>query len=713
MTDVTESQKISNFIFIYFFILTLFLFIYLSFVAYNYSNTEIKSNGILSFLSFLGLLSTGIYFSSTFSFSEKLGATFFSIQGLYTLAFYFDMFIYLAIIYYIANSYSRENYQIETVIKQFFESEYLNPSGKASFLKIILFIFVYTCSLGFLGSLIYSTYYFILNSNENLLVAIFLGTIFLLSLGYFIKSLSAVPNLFTFLNYSKLLFIILYIIFLNFLFTYSGDIFSKYFYAFAIIYSIITGLLFYRSYAQPINPYFERPQKISLLICLLFLLLQLYIYNPGNFLTSYGQQFILLCFLFGLFIIPYILVYFFVSKENFNTYINSINYLFVLAAFIIFIIWLVTIFTNNPGTSFKNWISVFFTIFIFFLVAYIIYKTYKAQFIYGNKQKNALFDIIIDSIFFIPCLISDTATSILSWFNGQSAANTYIGKAFNASKRGSIYAAGNVKNTPIKMWVALIVSIFVLVIYSFFPTINKYLYSSAFWNTIQLINEPKPLNQVLNAGTFQDLELLTNNADNTTTTAIEPNYNYNYGISLWIYIDALPPTTNSSYSTYSQIFSYGNKPLIEYNAIKNSLRIKMGDDKSEGSRIVYEGDNIKLQKWTNLIINYDGGIVDVFMDGKLLKSTENVVPYMNMDAIVIGADNGIYGEVKNVLYSSKPFTLSNIYYMPKFNTISLIFALCFIFLVISLFLFSSSFIVSVFIVFIFLLSIFFLFSYNS
>ena len=61
-------------------------------------------------------------------------------------------------------------------------------------------------------------------------------------------------------------------------------------------------------------------------------------------------------------------------------------------------------------------------------------------------------------------------------------------------------------------------------------------------------------------------------------------------------------------------------------------------------------DNVPLQKWNNIVINYDSGILDIFMNSKLLASYNNIIPYMSQDQITIGDDQGLSGGICNVVY---------------------------------------------------------------
>ena len=61
-------------------------------------------------------------------------------------------------------------------------------------------------------------------------------------------------------------------------------------------------------------------------------------------------------------------------------------------------------------------------------------------------------------------------------------------------------------------------------------------------------------------------------------------------------------------------------------------------------------DDVPLQKWNNIVINYDSGILDIFMNSKLLASYNNIVPYMSQDQITIGDEQGLSGGICNVVY---------------------------------------------------------------
>ena len=90
---------------------------------------------------------------------------------------------------------------------------------------------------------------------------------------------------------------------------------------------------------------------------------------------------------------------------------------------------------------------------------------------------------------------------------------------------------------------------------------------------------------------------------------------------------------------------------------------KLIDFDEKGNRILYVNDKFLLQKWNNIIINYNGGVLDIFLNGELVKSDIGVVPYYTLDNLTIGENNGIKGGICNVVYFNKALTSSNIYYL--------------------------------------------------
>jgi len=144
----------------------------------------------------------------------------------------------------------------------------------------------------------------------------------------------------------------------------------------------------------------------------------------------------------------------------------------------------------------------------------------------------------------------------------------------------------------------------------------------------------------------------------------ELNHNYNYGLSSWIFLIAQPPSYGAGYSKFTKVLDYAGKPTILYNPESNTLKITTNvhkkdstiDEKTFDTKTIYKTTKIPLQKWNNIVVNYVGGILDVFINKKLVASVSNLIPYMSDDNIYIGDNPGISGSVANVTYFSRPIS---------------------------------------------------------
>ena len=136
-------------------------------------------------------------------------------------------------------------------------------------------------------------------------------------------------------------------------------------------------------------------------------------------------------------------------------------------------------------------------------------------------------------------------------------------------------------------------------------------------------------------------------------------YNYNYGLSAWFFIHEQPPSARLSNATFASLFNYGNKPDIQFNVAEHTLEVHMnsGLDKED---TIFTTQEFPMQKWNNIVINYNGGTLDIFINKVLVSSTINVVPYMSYDEISVGQNNGVSGGVCNVVYFPVPLPLEKV-----------------------------------------------------
>jgi len=145
----------------------------------------------------------------------------------------------------------------------------------------------------------------------------------------------------------------------------------------------------------------------------------------------------------------------------------------------------------------------------------------------------------------------------------------------------------------------------------------------------------------------------------------DSNYIYNYSISFWYYVN---PTSNDD--NYYNILTYNGKPLVEYNQHKNKLRIKTIEGRSKET-IIYLDNNVEIQKWNHMVINYQSNTMDIFINNELVTTNFKLtMPYMGYDNIMIGQENGIQGGICNIMYFKRSIPkrdISLIYYLCKYE----------------------------------------------
>ena len=126
---------------------------------------------------------------------------------------------------------------------------------------------------------------------------------------------------------------------------------------------------------------------------------------------------------------------------------------------------------------------------------------------------------------------------------------------------------------------------------------------------------------------------------------------YNYALSCWFFLHSNPP--NFFKNKYYSIINYANKPNIMYNPVKSKLKVKVKTGPNSNDKKEYILGDIKLQKWNNLVINYVDGVLDIFIDAKLVGSYPQTIPYNTVDNVSIGqgsAGNGLNGGICNVVF---------------------------------------------------------------
>jgi hypothetical protein len=523
---------------------------------------------------------------------------------------------------------------------------------------------------------------------------------------------------------SNVAYIIIYTILLILFFSMTpSDTLNKYAYIITPVTILLGSFIFYKSasdnYITNFNVNYERIKTMILLFCLVAIFIVYYNVDPGGYIQKYFGYSMLLTIVITVFAFLYLMIILTLPDKT-TLSAKSTNFLnnfssfssYGTIGFLLFLVIITIIFSTYPGGFFKDkstsgasiilllvicilwatmlganllpetfnnsiandkmsifkrsllvlfgiiissliifWIvyniqnlssnssivSLVLNLLIVILVLGLIYKTIivKIPSANGNVKKNAFFTMIINTLFYIPCIFTGLFDSVGNLAAGEAA----------SSSTGSI--------------IMLIATIILIGVYFTTPSlINKINLQGG----KPLVNKPVYTNAQYSLGTYQEL----NGSD---------QFDYQYAISFWVFLDAFPPNTSASYSKYTSLLNFGEKPNVLYNGKNNTLMVtmqqkdlnksanKLTDFDENGNRILYKNENMLLQKWNNIIINYNGGVLDIFLNGELVKSDIGVVPYYTIDNLTIGEEDGIQGGICNVVYFKRALTTSNIYYL--------------------------------------------------
>jgi hypothetical protein len=520
---------------------------------------------------------------------------------------------------------------------------------------------------------------------------------------------------------SSVTYVIIYTIFLILFFTLTpNDFINKYSLAITISTIVLGSLMFYKgltnNYITEFNANYERIKMMILFFCLITTFIIYYNTDPGGYIEKYFGYSLLITIIISVFAFLYLIIVLTLPDSKSYKSGNILNNFSKVSsygsiAFLVFIAIVTILISTYPGGFFKDketsgaimiilliicilsaivlgsntfpeifdngplndktnlfkrsllalfgiiisgllifWLvygiqhlsgktgitSFILNILIVIIVLGLIYKTINVNLPDGNSNKNAFFSLIGNTLLYIPCLFSGLFD--------------YVGKV----------TTGGINSEATGSLLMLIFALALIITYFKMPSVFNMVNSQG---GEQLVNKPVYTDSKYSLGSYEEL----NGSDKA---------DYQYAISCWVFVDAVPPNASSSYSKFTSLLNFADKPNVLYNGTTNTFMIttdqknlkevtknKLIDFDDNGNRIIYKNSDFLLQKWNNIIINYSGGVLDIFLNGELVKSDIGVVPYMTYDNLTIGEDNGIKGGICNVNYFKQALNSSNIFYL--------------------------------------------------
>jgi hypothetical protein len=132
---------------------------------------------------------------------------------------------------------------------------------------------------------------------------------------------------------------------------------------------------------------------------------------------------------------------------------------------------------------------------------------------------------------------------------------------------------------------------------------------------------------------------------------------YRYSLSMWVFLHKLEKNNTDP----QVIATYGSLPSLYYYTNDFSLTLEY-TSKYNSNTVLYKSTNILYQRWNHIVITYNYGTVDLFINNNLVGTYDTISPYINStDKLIIGSSkNEDIGGICNVKYYSTPLKASKI-----------------------------------------------------
>jgi len=354
----------------------------------------------------------------------------------------------------------------------------------------------------------------------------------------------------------------------------------------------------------------------SSVIELIILALILYKWNPLDVSTNYPQVSALLMIIIAFIQLS---MYFFTKSknamENSGTKINvkpiDVLIKIIISIITVFITIALSYIILNYGVTAILFIvhSIVYiaigivTIALLYLLFKPLFNTIKNS---TSQQKSTFLKLIGQLVLYLPCALID----IIDW------------------------AKEEYRMTTKPVWILLGIEALLISLNFLFPKFISWLSNK---QGKKLLTDP----------VYLDSEHIIGNYD--TLYGSDNSRDYTYSLSGWFWINPQPPNTGKAYTKFTNILEFGGKPAITYNTLENCLRVTCRTNPKEIVTI-YETHDVKYQAWNNIVINYDAGTMDVFINGELVASKPDIAPYLTYENIIVGSIKGIQGGIANVMY---------------------------------------------------------------